>query len=246
MSSQLSQDLSNRFSPNYSYVFNFEQRFDYTMSQKWMSDKWHTAFYWVALYMVVVFGGQSLMTSRDAYKLRKTLALWNVLLALFSILGTFRTLPEMVHVLKEFGFSHSVCSPSYVEEVKVSGYWTWLFALSKVPELGLYSSLTYSNELTIQSMNRRHDIHSVAKAVTAIPPLLPSHNCLIIHVVFIFGAHIDRQVVYKHELFGPLVDVQLLRDPCLWLSYTEENSNDYHFVTNHTNDNRGVRHILRV
>jgi hypothetical protein len=145
MSSQLSQQLSNRFSPNYSYVFNFEQKFDYTMSQKWMFDKWHTAFYWVALYMVLVFGGQSLMTRRDAYKLRKTLALWNVLLALFSIFGTFRTLPELVHVLKEFGFRHSVCSPSYVEQVKVSGYWTWLFALSKVPELGPYSSLIQSN-----------------------------------------------------------------------------------------------------
>jgi len=95
-------------------------------------------------------------------------------------------------------------------------------------------------------MNRRHDIHSVAKTVTTIPPLLPSHNCLIVHVVLIFGAYIDWQVVYKHELFGPLIDVQLLRDPCLWFSYTKENSNGYHFVTNHTNDNRGVRHVLRV
>lgn len=29
-----------------------------------------------------------------------------------------------------------VCHPSYVEEVKVSGFWTWMFTLSKVPELG--------------------------------------------------------------------------------------------------------------
>jgi len=89
--------------------------------------------------MVLVFGGQSLMSTRRAYKLRTTLAVWNILLATFSIVGTIRTLPEMLHVLNKFGFSYSVCNPSYVEEVKVSGYWAWLFTLSKVPELGMSS-----------------------------------------------------------------------------------------------------------
>lgn len=132
------QHLSNPFSPNYSVIFNFEQRFDYWSSREWMSSRWHLAFYWVALYMVVVFGGQSLMSTRSPYKLRKILTVWNVLLATFSIIGTIRTLPELLHVLNTFGFSHSVCNPSYVEEVKVSAYWTFAFALSKVPELGIH------------------------------------------------------------------------------------------------------------
>lgn len=45
-------------------------------------------------------------------------------------------MPEMVHVLQSFGFQHSVCSTSYIENSRVAGCWTWLFALSKVPELG--------------------------------------------------------------------------------------------------------------
>lgn len=86
--------------------------------------------------MLIIFGGQAWMQNRPAYKLRRALALWNTLLAAFSIAGALRTLPEMIHVLSKFGFYHSVCNPSYVDQVQVSAYWTWLFTLSKVPELG--------------------------------------------------------------------------------------------------------------
>lgn len=123
-------------SPNYSIIFNFEKRFDYNEPRQWMVENWHTAFYWVALYMVLIFGGQAYMTNRPAYKLRKALAVWSTFLAAFSIFGTLRTLPEMIHVLTHFGFSYSVCNPSYVEVTRVSGFWTWMFCLSKVPELG--------------------------------------------------------------------------------------------------------------
>ena len=109
--SSSSQNLSsefNPFSPNYSVIYKFEQRFDYIGPRKWMEDNWHTSFYWAALYMVVVFGGQAWMSNRSAYKLRLLLVIWNVFLASFSIIGTLRTFPEMVHVLRTFGFSHSV------------------------------------------------------------------------------------------------------------------------------------------
>jgi len=129
-------DHLNPFSPNYSYVFGFERRFNHASNVEWMGVFWHTSFYWVAAYMLVIFGGQAYMANRPALKLRRALALWNTLLAAFSIAGALRTLPEMIHVLSKFGFYHSVCNPSYVESVQVSAYWTWLFTLSKVPELG--------------------------------------------------------------------------------------------------------------
>lgn len=97
---------------------------------------WHTSFYAVAIYMIVIFGGQSFMSNRPAFRLKRLLTLWNISLALFSIIGTLRTLPELLHVLGRFGFYHSVCHPSFIEDVKPSGFWTWMFALSKVPELG--------------------------------------------------------------------------------------------------------------
>lgn len=76
------------------------------------------------------------MANRQAFKLKSLLTVWNVSLALFSIIGTARCFPELMHVLNNIGFDHSVCSSSFVEYVKPSGYWSWLFALSKLPELG--------------------------------------------------------------------------------------------------------------
>ena len=55
---------------------------------------------------------------------------------MFSIMGAARTLPEFIHTLYTHGFYHSLCIPSFIEQDRVSGFWTWMFVLSKVPELG--------------------------------------------------------------------------------------------------------------
>lgn len=125
-----------QLSPNYSYIFQFEQGFDYHTKRAWMAENWWTSFYWISAYMLIIFAGQAYMSTRERFQLRRLLTVWNAGLAIFSIIGTLRTLPEMIHVLQNFGFQQSVCSPSYVENSKVAGYWTWLFCLSKVPELG--------------------------------------------------------------------------------------------------------------
>lgn len=53
-------------------------------------------------------------------------------LAMFSIMGAARTLPEFMHTLYTHGFYHSLCIPSFIENDRVSGFWTWMFVLSKV------------------------------------------------------------------------------------------------------------------
>jgi elongation of very long chain fatty acids protein 6 len=125
-----------QLSPNYTFMFQFEKKFQHIYTKEWMQRYWHTSFYAVAIYMIVIFGGQAFMSNRPAFKLKRPLILWNTSLALFSIVGTLRTLPELLHVLGRFGFYHSVCHPSFIEVVKPSGFWTWMFTLSKVPELG--------------------------------------------------------------------------------------------------------------
>lgn len=124
------------FSPNYTFMFQFEKKFQHLYTKEWMLNYWHTSFYAVALYMIVIFGGQAFMSNRPPFRLKKPLIMWNLGLAIFSIVGTFRTLPELLHVLGRFGFYHSTCHPSFIEDVKPSGFWTWMFTLSKVPELG--------------------------------------------------------------------------------------------------------------
>ncbi|XP_059475539.1 elongation of very long chain fatty acids protein 6 [Neocloeon triangulifer] len=122
--------------PNYSYVFNFEEEFVHQDTRVWMIENWKNGFYYVGIYMILIFGGQHYMQSRPRFQLRGVLVMWNTALACFSILGACRTLPELLHTLKNHGVYHSVCIPSYILYDKVSGFWTWMFVLSKLPELG--------------------------------------------------------------------------------------------------------------
>lgn len=121
--------------PNYSIIFSFENKFEHLQTRYWMQRNWHTAFYAIGIYMILIFGGQSYMSTRPAFKLKKLLTLWNASLALFSIAGFIRTFPEFLHVLTRFGLPYSVCNSSFIEDVKPSAFWTWLFVLSKAPEL---------------------------------------------------------------------------------------------------------------
>jgi len=122
--------------PNYSYVFDFENEFIHQHTRIWMVKNWTWVFYYCGAYMLVIFGGQYYMQNRPKFELRGPLVLWNSALAIFSIVGACRTAPELIHVLRHYGLFHSVCVPSYIEQDRVCGFWTWLFVLSKLPELG--------------------------------------------------------------------------------------------------------------
>jgi len=86
--------------------------------------------------MLMVVGGQAYMADRSPFQLRGLLTAWNIFLAVFSLMGAARTLPEFIYTISTQGFYHSLCIPSFIEQDRVSGFWTWMFVLSKVPELG--------------------------------------------------------------------------------------------------------------
>jgi hypothetical protein len=122
---------------NYSYVFNFEQDFEHSIVRVWMEENWRPVCAWASgIYMLLIFGGQSYMANRPAFNLRGPLTAWSMFLAIFSIMGAARTIPEFIHTLYTQGFYHSLCIPSFIEQDRVSGFWTWMFVMSKVPELG--------------------------------------------------------------------------------------------------------------
>ncbi|XP_034184775.2 very long chain fatty acid elongase 6 [Osmia lignaria lignaria] len=122
--------------PNYSYVFNFEETFSPAETQQWMIKNWTNGFYYCGIYMILIFGGQHYMSNRPKFELRGLLTVWNTVLAIFSIIGFTRTAPELIYVLRNYGFHYSICVPSFIERNCVSGFWTWMFVLSKLPELG--------------------------------------------------------------------------------------------------------------
>jgi hypothetical protein len=55
-------------------------------------------------YVVVVFGTKFMMRNRQPFGLFVPLNLWNLLLAVFSIVGTLKLTPEFVSTVYNLGF----------------------------------------------------------------------------------------------------------------------------------------------
>ncbi|KAL8593223.1 hypothetical protein ACOMHN_009878 [Nucella lapillus] len=119
---------------NYSYVFSFEKNWNEPAFSKYMLNRWTDSFMYSAIYVVVVFGGQVIMRTRPRYDLRPALALWSGVLAIFSITGAIRTLPELATAVGKHSFQYSICVPTYFKGV--TGFWSFMFTVSKVYELG--------------------------------------------------------------------------------------------------------------
>lgn len=122
---------------NQSFVFFFEKKFfeiEGTYKEiRWFQKYWHYSFYYSILYIATVFGGQYLMRKREKFHLYHSLVAWNVVLAVFSIVGTARFLPYFFATIGQKGLHHSVCVIDY--EFGVSGCWTILFGMSKLVDL---------------------------------------------------------------------------------------------------------------
>lgn len=102
-------NTSQPVSPSYTYMFDFEEKFSHLKTKEWMANYWTCGFWFCGTYMVLIFTLQNYMQTREKFNLKKVLVLWNTCLAVFSIIGASRTLPELIHVLKNFGIYHSVC-----------------------------------------------------------------------------------------------------------------------------------------
>lgn len=97
--------------PVYSYMFGFEQKFSPEKARAWMHSNWTNGFYFCGVYVFLVFSIKHYMQNRPRFNLRKVLVVWNTMLAVFSIIGSSRTLPELYHVITNYGIYHSVCIP---------------------------------------------------------------------------------------------------------------------------------------
>ena len=63
----------------------------------------------VLAYAVLIFGGQYAMKDRKPWNLRGLMALWNLSLSVFSWIGMFRTLPQLLHNLYYGSLRDNLC-----------------------------------------------------------------------------------------------------------------------------------------
>jgi elongation of very long chain fatty acids protein 6 len=88
----------------------FFENFDVTKSRQWFWKNWTLTLYISVAYVVLIYFGQRYMRNRSAFGLRPALAMWNLILALFSAFGFFRVFPELIDVIRgPDGFYRSVC-----------------------------------------------------------------------------------------------------------------------------------------
>lgn len=116
-------------------AFEFEKAIASEDLLEFVKTNWMLSVWFSAVYVIVIFGGQWIMERKDKFGLSSALAIWSGMLAAFSVAGTVRMWPEIVHVLRYEGFYSSACIAAYMEH-PVTQFWTGLFILSKIIELG--------------------------------------------------------------------------------------------------------------
>lgn len=107
-----------------------------TEIHRWMGEHPEYPIVAVLLYAALIFGGRSYFESRQPLNWRGTMAMWNLGLAVFSGIGVFRTMPQLLHNLMHYNMQEIFCyDPESQFGSGSTGIWVLLFILSKFPEL---------------------------------------------------------------------------------------------------------------
>ncbi|VDN38712.1 unnamed protein product [Gongylonema pulchrum] len=115
--------------------FIFGSKFDFESARKWASEMEWTMVNISFTYVVTIFLIKYAMRDRKPYELQRPLVIWNALLAIFSILGVAKITPVLLQHITTKGYisSFTEIGPCYTDNV--AGYWTFLWVISKIPEL---------------------------------------------------------------------------------------------------------------
>lgn len=118
------------------FYMSFEKFYDPSPVSKWMKNHLSVPLITVFLYYVLIFSGQRYMKDKEPWRLKKSLAAWNLLLSTFSIIGTIRCTPNLLHNLFTLSVRDNFCiHPETSYGAGSTGLWAQLFILSKFPEL---------------------------------------------------------------------------------------------------------------
>jgi hypothetical protein len=88
----------------------------------------------VTLYGIAIVCGRAYFKDRPAWNLRTSMALWNLFLSVFSMMGFLRMFPQLVHNLTGYTLVENLChDPESHFGSGASGLWVQIFCLSKFP-----------------------------------------------------------------------------------------------------------------
>ena len=120
------------------YPFAFENNFNSGgVWSMWSRTNLHVPFMCVGVYLLVVFGLQAWMSTREKFQVRTCWFYWNTMLSLFSWCGALRMVPHLVALGYHHGLPATYCGNAALTygAAGAGGLWTGLFIFSKIPEL---------------------------------------------------------------------------------------------------------------
>ena len=120
---------------NVPFIGDIEKRVAVAEVKRWQTDYWTFSIVASVIYLVLLYVGKRYMEHREPYVLQKPLLLWNVGLAVFSVLGTLSCVPNLLHLFYKKGFVVSSCRTMMYDNSSIL-LWTLLFSLSKIVEFG--------------------------------------------------------------------------------------------------------------
>ena len=112
-----------------------EKRSNPVQLQQWTANHLWASVVIAILYPAAVVGGKAYMRNRKPWIVRKPLFLWNVGLAFFSLFGALSATPTLIQLVARKGFVYSTCKTVMFQSNSIN-LWGFLFALSKILELG--------------------------------------------------------------------------------------------------------------
>jgi elongation of very long chain fatty acids protein 6 len=117
-------------------VISYEVQFDPVYNRDYMMEHPMIPIAAVVLYGILILIGQRYFATRDRWDWRRSMAIWNFGLSLFSCIGFIRTAPKLLHNLTHYTIEENVCfDPESHFGSGSTGLWVQWFILSKFPEL---------------------------------------------------------------------------------------------------------------
>ncbi|XP_053203253.1 elongation of very long chain fatty acids protein 6-like [Panonychus citri] len=109
--------------------------FDPVQSSEWIKTNWTICLPFVVIYLITVYGLQHWMTNRKPFNTKRSLVIWNSLLAIFSTAGAIQAIYDSYMTLKVHGLAKGLCDNSFLSDKYVL-FIGWLFIWSKIVEFG--------------------------------------------------------------------------------------------------------------
>ena len=114
---------------------SFEAGYDPIFVRDLMRENPWVPFVAIAGYGIMIGVGKTYFKNRDPWSMRTTLALWNLGLSVFSVVGFCRVAPCLAHNLYYYTLTENLCfDPEQMfGSDRMVGTWVQFFVLSKFP-----------------------------------------------------------------------------------------------------------------